>query len=319
MSATPAPAPGRRPDLVSLEGEAGYDIVHPWHRGPMTRGTTAVLRVRNEARSLPFALPALLRICEAVVLVDNASDDETVEVATATAERLGLREKLSVHSYPFRVSRCGPEHLATPAGSIHSLVYFYDWSFSHVRTTYSLKWDGDMVLTRDAEEIMASLAWQLPLRRFRLFLPRHSLYLESDRVAYLDLGLVNVEPYGFPMGPDFCHAKAFEWEIRMFPDDVKQIPLPEGSSVELKWLDSDEFGHWTSPDAFAGSVRTTRKRREYALFQQIAAGRFEDVPDLHRIEAPEGVHVVDHVTQVWLPRRPRPLADPATVVRSRAQ
>jgi len=27
---------------------------------------------------------------------------------------------------------------------VHSLTYFYNWSFSHVLTPYALKWDGDM-------------------------------------------------------------------------------------------------------------------------------------------------------------------------------
>ena len=61
-------------------------------------------------------------------------------------------DRLEVHSYPFSIARCGEEHLGTPAESVHSLVYFYNWSFSHVRTGYVLKWDADMVLpTRPCE------------------------------------------------------------------------------------------------------------------------------------------------------------------------
>ena len=47
--------------------------------------------------------------------------------------------------------------------------------------------------------------------------PRHGLYLESDRKGYLDLGLRNAEEWGFPIGPDFVFTKAFEWEIRTTP------------------------------------------------------------------------------------------------------
>jgi hypothetical protein len=111
------------------------------------------------------------------------------------------------------------------------------------------------------------------------------------------------------MGPAYVHVKAFEWELRLYPDNVLVVRLPEGSSVELKWLDSDEFAHWTSPEAFADSARTRRKRREYQLFTDLAAGRWAEQPGVHRIEAPEGVHVVDHVTRVWLPQAPRPLVD----------
>jgi hypothetical protein len=38
-----------------------------------------------------------------------------------------------------------------------------------------------------------------------------------------------------------------------------------------------------------------------------AAGRAEEVPGLVRIEAPSGVHVIDHVANSWLPRAERPL------------
>lgn len=297
-------------DLVNREGRTDFDAVWPWAGGARPRsGTTAVLRVRNEAASLPFALPPLLRACQAVVVVDNGSDDGTPDVAEAVAKEQGAQDRLTVTSYPFGVSRCGPEHLHTPPDSVHSLTYFYNWSFTHVRTSYSLKWDGDMVLSRDGEELLRDLAWQLPGHDAVLSVPRHSLYVESDRVAYLDLGFANAEPYGYPMGPDYVHVKAFEWELRLYPDQARHVRLPEGSSVELKWLDSDEFAHWTSPEAFAESARTRRKRREYQLFTDLAAGRFDGQPGITRIEAPEGVHVVDHVTGTWLPQAPRPLVD----------
>ena len=297
------------PDLVNVDGEVDFDITWPWSRGFQVSGTTAVLRVRNEAASLPFVLPALLRRCRAVHLVDNGSDDGTPDVARASAAAMGASDRLRVTAYPFRVSRCGPEHLATPPDSVHSLSWFYNWSFAQIDTTYSLKWDGDMVLTRDGEELLRDLAWQLPGSSAMLYVPRHSLYVESERVAYLDLGFANAEPFGYPMTPAFVHAKAFEWELRLYPDGTPVVRMPEGSAIELKWLDSDEFAHWTSPEAFAESARTRRKRREYQLFTDLAAGRTEGHPGIVPIEAPDGVHVVDHVTQTWLPLAPRPLVD----------
>ncbi len=295
---------------MNLEGRADFDIMWPWHTETRQRpGMTAVLRLKNEARSLPWVLPPLLRTCDHTVVVDNDSDDQTPAVAREVASAMASADRVTVTSYPFQVSRCGPEHLETSPDSLHSLAYFYNWSFSLVPTTYSLKWDGDMVLTRDGEALLSDLAWQLPGREVVLYLPRHSLYVESDRVAYLDLGFANAEPFGYPMTPEYVHAKAFEWELRLYPDSARALRLPEGVAVELKWLDSDEFAHWTSPDAFAVSVRTRRKRREHRLFTQLAAGLGHDQPGLHRIEAPTGVHVIDHVIGTWLPRAKRPLVD----------
>ena len=204
------------------------------------------------------------------------------------AREHGFEDKMRVFEYPFDVSRCGPEHLGTPAASVHSLVYFYNWSFAHVETAYSLKWDGDMVLTEDAEGLIHDLAWQLPGKDVIVRVPRHSLYVDNERVAYLDLGLPNVEAYGYPMGPAYTHVKAFEWELRAYPEDVEFVRLPDGASLELKWLDSDEFAHWTAPEAFADNFRTARKRREYELFESLGRGEWERWPHLHRIEAPGG-------------------------------
>ena len=64
--------------LTNLEGHTEYDIVWPWTRPEGLRaGTTAVLRVKDEAPSLPFVLPPLLRACDHVLVVDNGSTDGT--------------------------------------------------------------------------------------------------------------------------------------------------------------------------------------------------------------------------------------------------
>lgn len=270
------------------------------------RGISTVLRVKDESSSLPWSLPPLLRATDEVILVDNASVDDTAEVARTVAEDLAMGGKLTVLRYPYAISRCGPEHLQTPPDSVHSLAYFNNWAFSHVRTSYALKWDGDMVLTDEGEGLLADFSWQVGQRHVNLRLPRHPLYVESDQVAYLDLGMHNVEHYGHPMAEGFGYVKAFEWEFLRFPQGTRNVNLPPGVCLELKYLDSDEFGHWTAPSAFATSSRTRRKRREYAVFQALLDGAWADLEHVHRIEAPEGRHVVPHVRD-WLRTAPRPL------------
>lgn len=290
--------------LKNLEGHADFDIVWPWNNGPQTRGATSVLRVKNEAESMRFVLPPLLRACDHVLLVDNNSTDGTGEAALAVAAEHGLSAKFTLKEYPFDVARAGAEHLAVPEQSVHSLAYFYNWCFSHVRTRYSWKWDGDMVLTTEGEVSMADLSWQVGRADAVIRFPRHGLYIESDSRAFLDLGLRNIEEWGFPMTPDFVYSKAPEWEIRTTPDVIRQFALPQGLVVELKYLDGDEFAHWTNPESFATSVRNRRKRREWLVFNALNKG---EIPEgVTEINAPAGEHVVDHVTHTWLPRAPRP-------------
>ena len=298
--------------ISNLEGHTDYDIVWPWTKpGGLRPGTTAVLRVKNEAPSLPWVLPPLLRACDEVLLVDNGSTDGTPEVAAETVARSGHADKFRQTTYPFDVARAGAEHLAQHELSVHSLSYFYNWCFAQVSTRYSYKWDGDMVLTTEGEVSIADFGWQVGDVASILRVPRHGLYLADDRHGYLDLGLRNAEEWGFPIGPDFVFTKAFEWEIRTTPVGVRSIGLPQGLCVELKYLDGDEFAHWTDPASFATSFRNKRKRREWEVFNALKDGV---VPaGVHDIVAPEGTHIVDFVTREWLPRAPRPVRCPTSL------
>src|SRR3954454_16320962 len=123
-------------EIGNREGLDDFNVSWRWAEQRPLPGLTAVLRVKNEALNLPYVLPPLLDGVRAVVVVDNGSTDGTAEVARDVARAVGASDRVSVHDYPFEVSRCGPDHLATPADSVHSLTHFYNWSFSHVRTAY---------------------------------------------------------------------------------------------------------------------------------------------------------------------------------------
>ena len=276
----------------NLEGHADFNVRWAWEDGPPRPGLTAIVRVKNEVRALPWTLPPLLRAADRVTVVDNGSTDGTARVARELGD-------VEVVSYPFAVARCGAEHLSTPEISVHSLAYFYNWAFAHARTSYVLKWDGDMVLSDLAVQALRDLAWQLEAAELVVRVPRLGLYVESDRLAYVDTALRNCEPWAWPNRSGYRFTKALEWELPMFPAGIETVTLPEFSCVELKFLDADEFGHW-SPTDFDASPRTARKRREQEVFAALAAG--DPPPDgVVAVEAPDGEHVIDHVRRVWLP------------------
>ncbi len=289
--------------LRNREREHAFDVTWPWRRpGGLRDGATAVVRVRDEARWLADVLPPLLRACDEVVVVDNASTDGSAEVARASAARVGGR--LRVLDYPFPVARAGAEHEATPPDSVHSLAYFYNWCFAQVGTRWSWKWDGDMVATPEGEATLADLGWQVGRVPAVVRIPRHGLYVADDRRGWVDLGWRNVEEWGFPTGPDYVFAKAPAWEVRTTPPDVRTTIAPAGLAVELKHLDDDEFDHWTDPASFA-TGRHDRKRHEAEVVAALRAGRTP--AGLHEVVAPAGEALVDHVARRWLPARPRPL------------
>lgn len=282
-----------RTTIENREGHKDYDV--HWTDGVPDGGRfTTVLRVKNESQSLPWVLPGLLRVSERVVIVDNASDDGTPDIARKVAEEQGAANRLDVYDYPFAVSRCGPEHLSTPADSIHSLTYFYNWAFSHVETSYCLKWDGDMVLTEDGEFHLQQLRWQLESVDAIVQIPRYAVYIESDDVAYIDIAHENLEPWAWPNKPAFYFGKAFEWEILVRPPSLPVIILPRWSLFELKWLDADEFQNWAKTD-FTTTIRTGRKNREWAVFHAVRKG---EIPEgVHRIESPGNKHVIESLKE----------------------
>jgi hypothetical protein len=284
--------------LSNLENLTEFNVVWGWSKPDLAPGFTAVIRAKNEAAPLPWVLPPLLRAVEKVVLVDNGSTDGTPEVARRVADECGAAERLEVRSYPFSIARCGEEHLGTASESVHSLVYFYNWSFSHVRTGYALKWDADMVLTDSAAGILRDLGWQLEADQVVVKIPRYPLYVVDDRRAFLDVGMSNTEPWAWPNGPGYSFVKAMEWEQPLWPATLPTLVLPEWSCIELKRLDADEFSHWSHTD-FGKSARTRRKRREWEVFNSLAHGA-EPPADVVSVEAPAGVHVVEHVRSTVL-------------------
>lgn len=290
-----------RPTLTNLEGHEDFNAVWRWSDGKTKPGFTAVVRAKNEARSLPWVLPPLFHAVGRVVLVDNDSIDGTADVARQVAEDAGALDRLEIHTYPFSIARCGEEHLRTQAASVHSLAYFYNWSFSHVRTDYALKWDGDMVLTDVAVNVLRDLAWQLEASQGVVKIPRYPLYVADDRRAFLDLGLRNREPWAWPNRPGYSFIKAMEWEQPLWPAELPTIALPAWSCIELKHLDTDEFAHWSTTD-FTATARTRRKRREWEIFRTLADGG-EPPADVIAIEAPDNRHIVDYVRATWLPAK----------------
>ena len=87
------------------EGIPEYAVRWNWVEDSSDSGFTAVLRVKDEARSLPFSLPGVLRCVEQAIVVDNGSSDGTPEVALGVAEELGFGQRMRVLSYPFSVSQ----------------------------------------------------------------------------------------------------------------------------------------------------------------------------------------------------------------------
>jgi hypothetical protein len=82
------------------------------------------------------------------------------------------------------------------------------------------------------------------------------------------------------------------------PDADYSLQAPDWTCFELKWLDADEFGHWSHTD-FKVEINR-RKRQEWELFH--ALREEASLPEgVVRVESPEGLHIVEHLRSTYLP------------------
>ena len=150
-----------------------------------------------------------------------------------------------------------------------------------------------MVLTTEGELSIADLAWRVEKMDAIVRVPRHGLYLESDAKGFLDLGMRNAEEWA-SRRPHYVYTKACEWKIRTTPAGGPLDPAATGHVRGAKYLDDDEFAHWTKPRVVRHQPRNSASG---------ASGRYA-TPSRRAPCCPastdhraRGVHIVDHVTR----------------------
>jgi glycosyltransferase involved in cell wall biosynthesis len=122
-------------------------------RGP--RRISAMVRVKNEAEYLGVALDSIVEHVDQIVLIDNLSTDATPTIIREFArQHPGM---VTVREYPHAIARPGAESKALardPAArnSPALLANYYTWCLQWCDAPYVLKWDGDMVATRETHE-----------------------------------------------------------------------------------------------------------------------------------------------------------------------
>lgn len=106
-----------------------------------TPGLSAMLRVKDEAEYMSFALRSIYPwVDEIVIAVQGRQSDNTWQIAQAWGEL----DKVSVYHFPHESYPNGPGHDNQPKG-VHERSYFYNWVLDKTTRTHAMKWDGDMV------------------------------------------------------------------------------------------------------------------------------------------------------------------------------
>jgi len=227
-----------------------------------------MLRARNEESKIVTCLASIISVFDEIVLVDNGSTDRTLELALAFKRAHDERDVIRVFSYPHSIEPCGYRHLATPAESVHSLVYFCNWSLSRCSRAYICKWDADMVLASGEEMRFRGFLQSLDTRPEALWaIPIQTIYRAGDRDWYLASGEVNAEGRLVPNRSAVRHFKAEHWEALRAQIDLPLETVPPLLVYELKDVAEDEFSHWSTRD-----FPTSRKQREWRNFNLVKNG-----------------------------------------------
>ncbi|HEC11766.1 MAG TPA: glycosyltransferase, partial [Acidiferrobacteraceae bacterium] len=137
----------------NIEGNKDYDFKLP--NKVDVDGVTAIIRAKNEEDKIGLCLGSIYDIFDRIVVIDNGSDDRTRGVVEDFKKKYDSNDKLTIASYPFKLARNGPEHEATDENSLHSIVYFSNYSLSLCKRMWVCKWDADMVLRAEERDIFS--------------------------------------------------------------------------------------------------------------------------------------------------------------------
>jgi glycosyltransferase involved in cell wall biosynthesis len=247
----------------NIEGKSDYNFVLPAQS--LQSGISAMLRVKNEERKIRDCLASIFNVFTEIVVIDNGSTDNTLEIVRCFKQENDRYDKLKIFTYPHQIARCGEEHFSKPADSVHSLVYYYNWCLSRCICSYVCKWDADMLLHKDGQgDFKQFMTLLLSGKPTVVALPVQKLYRDLSGNFYLGKGEIYEEIRLFPNCSAVHFHKATHWEQLGWSIDVDRKRFSTLCIYEIKDASEDEFSHWTSTN-----FGTKHKEQEYQNFQSI--------------------------------------------------
>ena len=252
-------------DFQNREGLQNFSF--RLREGSEIDGVSAMLRIKNEQAKIYYVLRSIFEVFDEIVIVDNGSTDGTLEIVREFKQQRDQDDKIKLYFYPFQIARCGQEHFDTPENSIHSLAYYYNWALSRCSRRYVCKWDGDMILRKEARQSLKEVFSKIQIHEKKCWgMYGQTVYRDLVGNFYLS-DEINWEPRIFPYGlnPRFHKADLFETLVAAPPLPTEDVPGV--SFYELKFADENEFSHLSTTD-----FPTERKQKEIKYFECIKRG-----------------------------------------------
>lgn len=158
-------------------------------------------------------------------------------------------QPLEIYEYPFIISRCGAEHAATEENSLHSLPYFYNFCLSFCHYAYVIKWDADMVLSKNSKHAFKQYVNKLNSYWPTFWLVEIQTLYKKNNLFLLSNNEINKEIRIFPNRSDVNFIKDKNYELlngKIYNSNI--ITKDKVKIYELKDIDENEFSHWSTTD-----------------------------------------------------------------------
>ena len=232
-------------------------------------GISFIVRARNEEQLLEQSLQSLkgITIPHEIIIILHMCTDRSKEIA----ERLSNELPIKIIEYNIPVSRAGYENMVTDSTSCHSLVSYYNWSFSHSNYIWKFKWDADFIASPEMRAYLNTNIWGKG---------------PSIKIFFIAKSPDADNSEGYLFRGNFMYKKYFFWEFLEgeYQDTHTGISIEHASKLsDLKsyWNEQPWFFNWDSDEA-----RTIFKR-----YKSLCAICGDELRGQARASNPEGANI----------------------------
>ena len=109
---------------------------------------SAVFRVKNGSKTLELSILSIAPLCKEIIIVDNNSNDCTLEISNDLKKRLSNITEIKIYSYNNKVELPGSDYKKRVAiNRASSLAAYYNYCFSKATGEYVFKMDSHKIMT----------------------------------------------------------------------------------------------------------------------------------------------------------------------------
>jgi hypothetical protein len=208
--------------------------------GGYKKGTSFVIRARNEQENVEICLTSIVDIADEIVFVDHLSTDKTYDIAFELSKKYN---NIKVFKYTREVPKAGINYKNNIKSTGNSLSSYYNFCLSKSTRSTIVKWDADFIANIQNLKDMIK-EFDLPNRddKFSLWFSGETLFIKSDEMyinkeSYYD----EYRSFSALKGVKWVDADRCEYIDRDYANSSIPLKYNEPCFYEIKRVEIDEF------------------------------------------------------------------------------